>query len=166
LLARKDIDALVIATPDHWHVPLAIRAVKAGKDIYVEKQCRTLDGVGSAEWDLKVPADATYTLEAWWAAAPEQSDWTREAVYEVLSGGTVIASGMLDQTQSGDQWRKILTVPLRAGEHPVLRIRNGSDSRRLVADGIHIWSAERLNDGTPADVVTIAPMVGVVLHKR
>lgn len=37
LLDRKDIDAVVIATPDHWHVPLAIRAVKAGKDIYVEK---------------------------------------------------------------------------------------------------------------------------------
>ncbi len=37
LLARTDIDAVVIATPDHWHVPLALAAVRAGKDIYVEK---------------------------------------------------------------------------------------------------------------------------------
>ncbi len=37
VLARKDIDAAVIATPDHWHVPLALAAVRAGKDCYVEK---------------------------------------------------------------------------------------------------------------------------------
>ena len=37
LLARKDIDAVVVATPDHWHVPIAMAAVRAGKDVYVEK---------------------------------------------------------------------------------------------------------------------------------
>ena len=37
LLARDDIDAVVIATPDHWHVPIALDAVRAGKDVYVEK---------------------------------------------------------------------------------------------------------------------------------
>jgi predicted dehydrogenase len=37
LLARTDIDAVVIATPDHWHVPMAIMAARAGKDAYVEK---------------------------------------------------------------------------------------------------------------------------------
>ena len=37
LLARKDIDAVVIATPDHWHAAMAVRAAAAEKDIYCEK---------------------------------------------------------------------------------------------------------------------------------
>jgi predicted dehydrogenase len=37
LLARKDVDAVLIATPDHWHVPLTVAACQAGKDVYVEK---------------------------------------------------------------------------------------------------------------------------------
>ncbi len=37
LLARKDIDAVMISTPDHWHVPMGIMAAKAGKHISCEK---------------------------------------------------------------------------------------------------------------------------------
>ncbi len=37
LLDRKDIDGVIIATPDHWHVPIALLAADAGKDVYVEK---------------------------------------------------------------------------------------------------------------------------------
>ena len=37
LLARKDIDGVVIATPDHWHTPISVYAAKAGKDVYCEK---------------------------------------------------------------------------------------------------------------------------------
>jgi predicted dehydrogenase len=37
VLDRKDIHAVLIGTPDHWHVPLTIEAVAAGKDVYVEK---------------------------------------------------------------------------------------------------------------------------------
>jgi myo-inositol 2-dehydrogenase / D-chiro-inositol 1-dehydrogenase len=37
LLARKDIDAVVISLPDHWHAQLALAAIYAGKDVYLQK---------------------------------------------------------------------------------------------------------------------------------
>jgi Oxidoreductase family, C-terminal alpha/beta domain/Oxidoreductase family, NAD-binding Rossmann fold len=41
VLARDDIDGVVISTPDHWHVPVAFHAALAGKDIYCEKPLGT-----------------------------------------------------------------------------------------------------------------------------
>ncbi len=56
LLERKDVDAIAIAAPDHWHAPAALMAVKAGKHVYVEKPCSH----NPAEGELLIAASAKY----------------------------------------------------------------------------------------------------------
>jgi len=56
LLEAKDLDAIVIATPDHWHAPATLMALKAGKHVYVEKPCSH----NPAEGEMLVAAAAKY----------------------------------------------------------------------------------------------------------
>lgn len=55
-LDDKNVDALVIAAPDHWHTPAAILALQAGKHVYVEKPC----GHNAREGELIVAAQRKY----------------------------------------------------------------------------------------------------------
>lgn len=56
LVQQKDFDALVIATPDHWHAPATLMAVANGKHVYVEKPC----GHNPYEGELLTQAEARY----------------------------------------------------------------------------------------------------------
>jgi predicted dehydrogenase len=37
IMERQDIDAVVVVTPDHWHMPISVAAIRSGKDVYVQK---------------------------------------------------------------------------------------------------------------------------------
>jgi predicted dehydrogenase len=56
LVQQKDFDALVVATPDHWHAPAAILGVSNGKHVYVEKPC----GHNPYEGELLTKAQTKY----------------------------------------------------------------------------------------------------------
>ena len=56
VLEDKDVDAVFIATPEHWHAPMAIMALQAGKHVYVEKPCSH----NPHENDLLVAAQKKY----------------------------------------------------------------------------------------------------------
>jgi predicted dehydrogenase len=56
LLEKKDLDALVIAAPDHWHAPATILACQAGKHVYVEKPCSH----NPKEGEMAIAAAAKY----------------------------------------------------------------------------------------------------------
>src|SRR5882672_4527427 len=56
ILERKDVDAITIATPDHWHTPMAIAGLQAGKHVYVEKPCSH----NPAEGEMLVRAQQKY----------------------------------------------------------------------------------------------------------
>jgi predicted dehydrogenase len=53
LLDRKDIDAVLIGSPDHWHVPMTVDACAAGKDVYVEKPLTHKPAEGQAVIDAQ-----------------------------------------------------------------------------------------------------------------
>lgn len=56
ILGNKDLDAISIATPDHWHTPAAILGCEAGKHVYVEKPC----GHNPAEGEMLIAAARKY----------------------------------------------------------------------------------------------------------
>ncbi len=77
LLADRSIDAVMVATPDHWHVPMSIQAVKAGKDVCCEKPLTRTIGEGRALADLVKKhkrvfrTDSEYRTKAWYHQARE-----------------------------------------------------------------------------------------------
>src|SRR5262249_488385 len=83
LVDRKDIDAVVVATPDHWHALQFIAACRAGKDVYVEKPLSLTIGEGQ-----KMVAVAEETQRVTQVGLHRRSSPSvREAVEFIRKGG-------------------------------------------------------------------------------
>jgi predicted dehydrogenase len=82
ILQKKDVDAITIATPDHWHAPMAILALKAGKSVYVEKPCSH----NPAEGALLVNAQQKYGKPVQMGTQQRSSPHTIEIVDKIHNG--------------------------------------------------------------------------------
>lgn len=82
VLEQKDVDAVTIATPDHWHTPMAIDALKAGKHVYVEKPCSH----NPAEGALLLQAVKKYGKQVQMGTQQRSSPHTIEIVNRIHSG--------------------------------------------------------------------------------
>ncbi|HET7101095.1 MAG TPA: Gfo/Idh/MocA family oxidoreductase, partial [Terriglobia bacterium] len=82
ILQRSDVDAVSIATPDHWHTPIAISALAAGKHVYVEKPCSH----NPAEGALLVAAQRKYGRLVQMGTQQRSSPHTIEIVRRIHDG--------------------------------------------------------------------------------
>lgn len=93
VLDDKSIDAVVIATPHHWHVPIAIRAMQAGKDVYIEKPASHVFREGR----LLVEASKKYKRIVQHGTQMRSSEVTAKA-------GEILASGLLGEIRMSKAW--------------------------------------------------------------
>lgn len=84
VLARADVDAVVIATPDFGHTPIMIEALKAGKDVYVEKPMSLTVEEASEALDL-----ARANNRVVQAGTQRRSEGRWKSAREFLAGGTI-----------------------------------------------------------------------------
>src|SRR6201986_3069538 len=93
ILQKKDVDAITIAPPDHWHAPMAIAGLQAGKHVYVEKPCSH----NPAEGALLVEAQKKYGKVGQMGTQQRSSPHTIEVVGK-------IHGGLIGRTYYGKAW--------------------------------------------------------------
>lgn len=103
VIARKDIDAVIIATPDHWHAPMAIDAMKAAKDVYCEKpMTRTVEEakkfyeVAKATNRVVQIGSQTTSSDQWWKA--------RKAIEDGMIGQLLMSQGSYHRNSVEGEW--------------------------------------------------------------
>ena len=84
VLQRSDIDVIFTATPDHWHAPIALAAMEAGKDVYVEKPMTHTVEEG------KVVAHRAKELERIVQVGVQGTSWNRwHKIREIIQSGMI-----------------------------------------------------------------------------
>lgn len=152
ILQQKDVDAISIATPDHWHAPMAIAALQAGKHVYVEKPCSH----NPAEGALLVQAQKKYGKLVQMGTQQRTSAHTIEVVDKVQNG-------IIGRAYFAKAWysntRKSIGIGKEAPVPPQLDwdLWQGPAPRRAYTDNIQPYNwhwfrtygtGETLNNGT------------------
>jgi len=152
VLELKDIDAITIATPDHWHAPMAILGLQAGKHVYVEKPCSHNPGEGA----LLVRAQQKYGKLVQMGTQQRSSPHTIEIVEKIhngLVGRAYFAKAWYNNTRKSIGVGKDAPVPATLDWD----LWQGPAPRRAYKDNVQpynwhwfrVWgTGETLNNGT------------------
>ena len=84
LLDRKDVDVVLIATPDHWHTKIAVDACRAGKDVYVEKPLTLTIDEGKLLCKVAKETGRIIQVGSW-----QRSDWRFRLAAEMVRAGRI-----------------------------------------------------------------------------
>lgn len=152
VLEDKDIDAVVIATPEHWHAPMAIAALQAGKHVYVEKPCAH----NPAEGEMLIEAQKKYGGLVQMGNQQRSSDHTIHIIKEIhngLIGDAYYGKAWYSNTRKGIGTGKVVPVP----DYLDWELWQGPAPRTDYRDNLHpynwhwFWrwgTGETLNNGT------------------
>ena len=152
ILEQKEVDGVTIATPDHWHTPMAIAALRAGKHVYVEKPCSH----NPAEGEMLVQAQQKYQKLVQMGTQQRSSPHTIEIVKKIhdgIIGRPYFAKAWYVNTRKSIGTGKEVPVP------PQLdwELWQGPAPRRPYKDNVHPYNwhwfrlygtGETLNNGT------------------
>jgi predicted dehydrogenase len=113
LCARQDIDAAVVASTDHWHVPLTLAALRTGKDVYTEKP------LGLSVEQGKVLRDTVNRLgRVFQFGTQERSSWSTRFACEMVLSGRV---GKIHTIKVGSRYSTA------SGNYPPMPVPDGLD---------------------------------------
>ena len=152
ILELKEVDAISIATPDHWHTPMAIAGLQAGKHVYVEKPCSH----NPAEGALLVQAQKKFGKQVQMGNQQRSSPYTAEIIQKIhagLIGRAYYAKAWYSNTRKSIGTGKEVPVPAQLDWD----LWQGPAPRRPYRDNIHpynwhwFWTygtGETLNNGT------------------
>lgn len=110
VLEDPNVDACIIATPHHWHVPIALRAMQAGKDVYVEKPISHV----FAEGPIMIAAAKKYERVVQQGSQMRSSPVTQKA-------GQLLRDGIIGEVKVARAWtaeRKLAVKPVADSSPP------------------------------------------------
>lgn len=104
LLARDDVDAVVICTPDHLHAAMAINAMRAGKDVYLEKPMSRTIPEAKAIAETARDTGRILQVGSQWVSDPAY-EHAREMVRNGLVGPVVMAQSSYSSNHASGVWQ-------------------------------------------------------------